>query len=112
MGQDDPRLLKVASSVEKDLAFLERRAHAEGFQVSESLTQRHITTEQRKTLQGGSGHGPLTLSCPMRTVGAQGFFDRRAGRLRPLIPPSGSGQRVSLHIWLLQSSLSMEMKRF
>jgi hypothetical protein len=33
MGQDDPRLLKIASSVAKDLALLERRAKAEGFQV-------------------------------------------------------------------------------
>ena len=33
MGQDDPRLLKIASLVANDLAFLERRAKAEGFQV-------------------------------------------------------------------------------
>ena len=33
MGQDDPRLLKIASSVVKDLALLERRAKAEGFQI-------------------------------------------------------------------------------
>jgi hypothetical protein len=33
MGQDDPRLLKIASSVAKDLALLERRAMGEGFQV-------------------------------------------------------------------------------
>jgi hypothetical protein len=33
MGQDDPRLLKIAASVVKDLAFLERRARAEGFQL-------------------------------------------------------------------------------
>jgi hypothetical protein len=33
MGQDDPRLLKIDSSVAKDLAFLQRRAMAEGFQV-------------------------------------------------------------------------------
>ena len=33
MGQDDPRLLKIASSVARDLAFLQRRAMAEGFQV-------------------------------------------------------------------------------
>jgi hypothetical protein len=33
MGQDDPRLLKIASSVANDLALLERRARAEGFQV-------------------------------------------------------------------------------
>ena len=33
MGQDDPGLLKIASSVAKDLALLERRAKAEGFQV-------------------------------------------------------------------------------
>lgn len=33
MGQDDPRLLKIASSVAKDLALLERRAKAEGFHV-------------------------------------------------------------------------------
>jgi hypothetical protein len=33
MGQDDPGVLKIASSVAKDLALLERRARAEGFQV-------------------------------------------------------------------------------
>ncbi len=33
VGQDDPGLLKIASSVTKDLALLERRAKAEGFQV-------------------------------------------------------------------------------
>jgi hypothetical protein len=33
MGQDDPRLLKTAASFAKDLALLERRANAEGFQV-------------------------------------------------------------------------------
>jgi hypothetical protein len=33
MGQDDPRLLKIASMVSNDLAFLERRAKAEGFRV-------------------------------------------------------------------------------
>jgi hypothetical protein len=32
MGQDDPRLLTIASSVAKDLALLDRRAKAEGFQ--------------------------------------------------------------------------------
>ena len=32
-GQDDPLLLKIAPSVAKDLAILERRAMAEGFQV-------------------------------------------------------------------------------
>jgi hypothetical protein len=30
---DDPRLLNIASSVAKDLALLERRAEAEGFQI-------------------------------------------------------------------------------
>ena len=33
MGNDDPGLLKIASSVATDLALLERRAKAEGFQV-------------------------------------------------------------------------------
>ena len=33
MGQDDPCLLKIAASVAKDLALLEHRANAEGFQV-------------------------------------------------------------------------------
>ena len=33
MGQDDPRPVTIASSVAKDLALLERRARAEGFQV-------------------------------------------------------------------------------
>jgi hypothetical protein len=33
MGQDDPRSLNIASMVSNDLAFLERRAKAEGFQV-------------------------------------------------------------------------------
>ena len=33
MGQDDPGHLKIASVVAKDLAFLQRRATAEGFQV-------------------------------------------------------------------------------
>ena len=33
LGQDAPRLLNIASSVAKDLALLERRARAEGFQV-------------------------------------------------------------------------------
>jgi hypothetical protein len=33
MGQDAPRLLKITSSVAKDLALLERRAQAEGFQI-------------------------------------------------------------------------------
>jgi hypothetical protein len=33
MGHDDPRLLKIASLVDKDLALLERRAKAEGFEV-------------------------------------------------------------------------------
>jgi hypothetical protein len=33
MGQDDPRLLKIASLVASDTAFLKRRAMAEGFQV-------------------------------------------------------------------------------
>jgi hypothetical protein len=33
MGQDDPRFLKIASLVTNDLAILERRAKAEGFQV-------------------------------------------------------------------------------
>ena len=33
MGQDDLLLLNIASSVAKDLALLERRAKAEGFQV-------------------------------------------------------------------------------
>jgi hypothetical protein len=33
LSQDDPRLLKIASSSALDLAFLERRAQAEGFQV-------------------------------------------------------------------------------
>jgi hypothetical protein len=32
MDQDAPRLLKIASSVAMDLALLERRAKAEGFQ--------------------------------------------------------------------------------
>jgi hypothetical protein len=32
-GQDDPGFLRIASSVAKDLALLERRAKAEGFQV-------------------------------------------------------------------------------
>jgi hypothetical protein len=31
MGQDDARFSKTASSVAKDIAFLERRARAEGF---------------------------------------------------------------------------------
>jgi hypothetical protein len=35
MAQDDPRLLKIASLVAKDLALLERRARAEGCQVQE-----------------------------------------------------------------------------
>jgi hypothetical protein len=46
MAQDDPRLLKIAASSAMDLGLLERRAKAEGFQVSECLTQRHIITEQ------------------------------------------------------------------
>jgi hypothetical protein len=33
MGQDDTRSSKIASSVAKDLALLERRAQAEGFQI-------------------------------------------------------------------------------
>jgi hypothetical protein len=33
MAQDDPHLLKIASSSAMDLALLERRARAEGFQV-------------------------------------------------------------------------------
>jgi hypothetical protein len=33
MGQDDPRLLKIASLVALDLTLLKRRARAEGFQV-------------------------------------------------------------------------------
>jgi hypothetical protein len=33
MGQYDPRLLKIAASSAMDLALLERRAQAEGFQV-------------------------------------------------------------------------------
>jgi hypothetical protein len=33
MGQDDACPLKIASSVDKDLAFLQRRAVAEGFQI-------------------------------------------------------------------------------
>jgi hypothetical protein len=33
LNQDDPRLLKIASSSALDLAFLERRARGEGFQV-------------------------------------------------------------------------------
>jgi hypothetical protein len=33
MGQDDPVLSKIGSSVSKDIALLERRARAEGFQV-------------------------------------------------------------------------------
>jgi hypothetical protein len=33
MGHDDARFSKIASSVGKDLALLERRARAEGFQV-------------------------------------------------------------------------------
>jgi hypothetical protein len=33
ISQDNPRLLKIASSVARDLALLERRAKAEGFQV-------------------------------------------------------------------------------
>jgi hypothetical protein len=32
-SHDDPRLLKIASMVAKDLVLLERRAKAEGFQV-------------------------------------------------------------------------------
>jgi hypothetical protein len=35
MGQDDARFSKITSSVASDLALLERRAQAEGFQVSE-----------------------------------------------------------------------------
>ena len=31
IGQDEPRLLKIASSIAKDLALLERRARAEGY---------------------------------------------------------------------------------
>jgi hypothetical protein len=34
MGQNDPRVLKIVSLVDQDLALLERRAQAEGFQVS------------------------------------------------------------------------------
>ena len=33
MGQDDSRLLKIASSIATDLSFLERRAETEGFRV-------------------------------------------------------------------------------
>jgi hypothetical protein len=33
MGQDDSRPLKVVSSIAMDIALLERRAKAEGFQV-------------------------------------------------------------------------------
>jgi hypothetical protein len=33
MARDDPGFLKIASSSAMDLAFLERRAKAEGFQV-------------------------------------------------------------------------------
>jgi hypothetical protein len=33
MGQNDTRSSKIASSVAKDLALLERRAQAEGFQI-------------------------------------------------------------------------------
>jgi hypothetical protein len=33
MGEDDPRFLKIASSVAMDIALLERRAKAEGFQA-------------------------------------------------------------------------------
>jgi hypothetical protein len=33
MAQGDPRVLKIASSSAIDLALLERRARAEGFQI-------------------------------------------------------------------------------
>jgi hypothetical protein len=33
LDQDDPNLLKIASSIAKELASLERRARAEGFQI-------------------------------------------------------------------------------
>jgi hypothetical protein len=33
LNQDDPRLLKIATSLALDLAFLELRARGEGFQV-------------------------------------------------------------------------------
>jgi hypothetical protein len=34
LSQDDPRLLKIASPSAMDLAFLERRAMAEGYRIS------------------------------------------------------------------------------
>ena len=43
MGQDDLLLLNIASSVAKDLALLERRAKAEGFQVSFTRRDETVT---------------------------------------------------------------------
>ena len=61
MVQDDLLLLNIASSVAKDLALLERRAKAEGFQVS--FTRRDETvTPARERSEDWSGPKSVHLS--------------------------------------------------
>jgi hypothetical protein len=58
MSQDDSCPLKIASSVDKDLAFLQRRAAAEGFRF------RWNGGRSVGRVQDGIGYGPLPVTCP------------------------------------------------
>ena len=57
MAQNAPRLLQMASLAATDLALLERRAKAEGFQVFEGGTKRGV---DQMTVQDESSHCPFT----------------------------------------------------
>jgi hypothetical protein len=56
MSQNDPRVLKIVSLVDQDLALLERRAQAEGFQVQGC---------KRDSALEGSRTGPARVLSPL-----------------------------------------------
>jgi hypothetical protein len=60
VAQDDACLLKIASSVDKDLTFLQRRAAAEGFSGSGRMKRDH----GQGRVHGGFGHGSLPVTRP------------------------------------------------
>jgi hypothetical protein len=79
-GEDDPRPVTIASSVAKDLALLERRARAEGFQVQGDET----VTPARERSEDGFCRRHLHLSCPTQST----------RRRKPFRPPRNWAQTI------------------
>ena len=71
MGQDDPGLLKIASSVAKDLAFLSAALRPKGFRFRR---RDETVTSAWRTVQDGSGHGPFTSPALRSAEGARSLY--------------------------------------